>query len=123
MTPRRPFDASRPSRLDPQALPGASVLLAVVVTAVIVAGLYFAREIFVPLALAMLLSFALAPPVRWLRHLHIPRLPARAASIAPFWRGWLPSTGSMKMKRTKWRMSLPIRLRKGRIGYEGHMPG
>ena len=81
MTPRRPFDASRPSRLDPQALPGASVLLAVVVTAVIVAGLYFAREIFVPLALAMLLSFALAPPVRWLRHLHIPRLPAVIAVV------------------------------------------
>jgi predicted PurR-regulated permease PerM len=43
---------------------------------IIIAALYFGREIFVPLALAMLLSFALAPPVRWLRVLHFPRLPA-----------------------------------------------
>ena len=34
---------------------------------IVVAALYFGRDIFVPLALAMLLSFALAPPVRWLR--------------------------------------------------------
>jgi predicted PurR-regulated permease PerM len=41
-----------------------------------VAALYFGHEVFVPLALATLLSFALAPPVRWLRRRRIPNGPA-----------------------------------------------
>jgi predicted PurR-regulated permease PerM len=42
----------------------------------IVSVLYFGREIFVPLALAVLLSFALAPLVQFLRRCHVPRLGA-----------------------------------------------
>ncbi len=49
-------------------------MLAMIVIAV--TALYFGRDIFVPLASAMLLSFALAPAVRWLRRLHLPNLPA-----------------------------------------------
>ena len=48
--------------------------LAIVVA--VIAGLYFGREIFVPIALSILLSFALAPPVRWLRRIHVPRIAA-----------------------------------------------
>jgi predicted PurR-regulated permease PerM len=40
---------------------------------VVVAILYFAREILVPIALAVLLSFALAPLVRLLQRLKVPR--------------------------------------------------
>lgn len=43
---------------------------------VVIAALYFGREIFVPLALAVLLSFALAPLVSWLRRVKVPRTPA-----------------------------------------------
>jgi predicted PurR-regulated permease PerM len=43
------------------------------VAALIVAALYFGREIFVPVALAVLLSFVLAPFVRRLQSLRIPR--------------------------------------------------
>ena len=43
---------------------------------VAIAALYFGRDIFVPLALAMLLSFALAPAVRRLRRLRVPNIPA-----------------------------------------------
>jgi predicted PurR-regulated permease PerM len=43
------------------------------VLVVVVAALYFGRDIFVPMALAILLSFALAPPVLWLRRCHVPR--------------------------------------------------
>lgn len=39
----------------------------------IVAGLYFGREVFVPLALAILLSFLLTPLIRRLERLHVPR--------------------------------------------------
>jgi predicted PurR-regulated permease PerM len=42
----------------------------------IVSVLYFGREIFVPLALAVLLSFALTPLVQFLRRCHVPRLGA-----------------------------------------------
>jgi predicted PurR-regulated permease PerM len=44
-----------------------------VVTAIIIGALYFGRELFVPIALAILLSFVLAPLVRVLRRWHIPR--------------------------------------------------
>jgi predicted PurR-regulated permease PerM len=43
------------------------------VGALVVAILYFAREILVPIALAVLLSFVLAPLVRLLQRLKIPR--------------------------------------------------
>ncbi|WP_135468929.1 AI-2E family transporter [Crenalkalicoccus roseus] len=43
---------------------------------IIIAVLYFARDLLIPLALAVLLSFVLAPVVRALRHLAVPRAPA-----------------------------------------------
>ena len=45
-----------------------------------VAALYFGRDIFIPLAIAVLLTFALAPVVSWLRKLRIPR-PAAIVSV------------------------------------------
>src|ERR1019366_4547936 len=33
-----------------------------------------AKVVLVPFALAILLAFILAPPVRWLEHIHLPRL-------------------------------------------------
>jgi hypothetical protein len=41
-----------------------------------ITALYFGRDIFLPFALAVLLSFMLAPPVAWLRRLHMPRVAA-----------------------------------------------
>jgi predicted PurR-regulated permease PerM len=46
------------------------------VAVVIVASLYFGREVFVPVALAILLSFALGPLVLLLRRWHVGRVPA-----------------------------------------------
>jgi predicted PurR-regulated permease PerM len=43
------------------------------VGAVIISALYFARELLVPIALAVLLSFVLAPLVRFLQRLKMPR--------------------------------------------------
>ena len=39
----------------------------------VVAALYFGREVLVPIALAILFSFLLTPPVRWLERLRLPR--------------------------------------------------
>ena len=47
----------------------------------IVAGLYFAREILVPFALAVLLSFMLTPLLRGLHRLRVPRGPAVAVTV------------------------------------------
>ena len=51
-------------------LAASSKLLGIVAT---VAALYFGRDIFLPLAVAVLLTFALAPVVSWLRKLRVPR--------------------------------------------------
>jgi predicted PurR-regulated permease PerM len=55
-------------------LPPASAASMLVVAVVAVAALYFAREVLVPIALAILLSFVLAPFVRLLQGWHIPRI-------------------------------------------------
>src|ERR1700748_755589 len=46
----------------------------VIICAITVAALYFGRDVFVPAALAILLSFVLAPLVRLLRRLRIGRV-------------------------------------------------
>jgi predicted PurR-regulated permease PerM len=42
----------------------------------VIAALYIGRDIFVPLSLAVLLSFMLAPLVSWLQRHRIPSIPA-----------------------------------------------
>src|SRR6476660_8211042 len=55
------------------AQPRGTVLTNMAVAALIIAALYFGREIFVPVALAVLLSFVLAPFVMRLHSWRIPR--------------------------------------------------
>jgi predicted PurR-regulated permease PerM len=54
-------------------VPAGFVLSNFIVGVVVVAVLYLAREILVPIALAVLLSFVLAPLVRLLQGLQVPR--------------------------------------------------
>ena len=44
-----------------------------ILTAILIGALYLGREVFVPIALAVLLSFVLAPLVRLLQRCHVPR--------------------------------------------------
>lgn len=60
------------SRLNGQNIQG-SALTGVVFGCVIIACLYFGREVLVPIALAVLMSFLLAPPVRLLQGWRVPR--------------------------------------------------
>jgi predicted PurR-regulated permease PerM/GAF domain-containing protein len=46
-----------------------------------VAALYLGRSIFIPLAVAILLGFVLAPLVLWLRRIGVPRVPAVVAVV------------------------------------------
>ena len=50
--------------------------LGILATLAIVAALYFAKAILLPLALAILLTFVLAPPVRVLRGWGLGRIPS-----------------------------------------------
>lgn len=72
-SPSRLPDAMRNDMPD---LPQGAGLQSLAVTVVVIAALYFGRDIFVPLALATLLSFALAPIISRLRRMHVPRTPA-----------------------------------------------
>jgi predicted PurR-regulated permease PerM len=65
--------AAKPWRPIRTELP-ASALTTMLFTVVIVSALYFGREVLVPIALALLLSFALAPLVRFLQGWHVPRM-------------------------------------------------
>ncbi|MEA2782951.1 MAG: hypothetical protein QOK29_4495 [Rhodospirillaceae bacterium] len=58
-----------------------STLGTLAVGVIVVAALYFAREIFVPLALAVLLSFALGPLVQLLRRWRFGRVPSVLAAV------------------------------------------
>jgi predicted PurR-regulated permease PerM len=66
---KQPFKARTSEEL--MALLGA--VATAILACIIVTTLYFGREIFVPIALAILLSFVLAPLVGLLQHLRVPR--------------------------------------------------
>jgi predicted PurR-regulated permease PerM len=61
--------------------PRGATLINMGVAALIIAGLYFGREIFVPVALAVLLSFVLAPFVSRLQSFRLPRVVAVMAVV------------------------------------------
>jgi predicted PurR-regulated permease PerM len=61
--------------------PRGTTLINMGVAALIIAGLYFGREIFVPVALAILLSFVLAPFVSRLQSFKLPRVAAVLAVV------------------------------------------
>jgi predicted PurR-regulated permease PerM len=75
--PQQDFDG--PTRAEPS--PGLFRMVAVLVAAVVVTVLYLAREVFVPIILAILLSFLLAPVVRWLRRLRMGRVTAVGVTV------------------------------------------
>lgn len=52
-----------------------------ILAVIIVATLYVGREVFVPMALAILLSFVLARPVEWLEDIRLPRPIAAIISV------------------------------------------
>jgi predicted PurR-regulated permease PerM len=70
-------------RLTPQR---STVLTDMSVAGLIIAGLYFGRELFVPLALAVLLSFVLAP---FVMRLHSWRIPRTASVLVVVFFGFL----------------------------------
>ena len=70
-----------PAQVPPPLVPGLRGLLTLAVGVVLVAALYFGREVFVPLVLAILLSFVLAPVVHLLRRIRLGRVPSVIVAV------------------------------------------
>ncbi|MGE5722970.1 MAG: AI-2E family transporter, partial [Sphingomonadales bacterium] len=73
-----PDETAHVRRVD---LPDITTLLYVVVAVVVVAGLYLAKDVLVPIVLAVLLAFILAPLVALLRRLRFGRTPSVVIAI------------------------------------------
>jgi predicted PurR-regulated permease PerM len=70
-----------PAKIMPVSVPNLSALLTLAVFVVVVTALYLAREVLVPITLAVLLSFLLAPLVELLRRAYVPRVLAALMSV------------------------------------------
>jgi predicted PurR-regulated permease PerM len=73
--------ARSPVKLAPTEVPSLTALLTLCIFVVIVAGLYFARDILIPVTLAVLLSFVLAPIASFLRSHHLGKVPSVLVSV------------------------------------------
>ncbi len=65
-----------------------------VIAALTIAALYFGQSLFIPLALAMLLAFALSPGINWLRRRSVPKALAATLMVALLL-GILSSVGAL----------------------------
>ena len=70
-----------PAQVPPPLVPGLRGLLTLAVGVVLIAALYFGREVFIPLVLAVLLSFVLAPVVNLLRWIKLGRVPSVIVAV------------------------------------------
>jgi predicted PurR-regulated permease PerM len=66
----------RLTQVTPAETPGLRGLLTIAVAVVVIAGLYLGRSMLIPITLAVLLSFLLAPLVNRLRRMHFGRVPS-----------------------------------------------
>ncbi len=76
-----PIPSRLKTKVPPAELPGLQGLTTLAVAVVVVAALYLAREVLVPMTLAILLSFVLAPLVALLRRIGLPRVPAVVMAV------------------------------------------
>src|SRR2546429_8151345 len=74
---RRPAVDADPGR---ELRPG-GVMPTLVVATIVIAGLYFARPVLQPFAMAVLLALLLAPAVRWLHQHRFGRVPSVAVTV------------------------------------------
>jgi len=81
MTDIIPTTSHLKTKVPPAELPGLQGLTTLAVAVVVVAALYLAREVLVPITLAILLSFVLAPLVALLRRVGLPRVPSVVVAV------------------------------------------
>ncbi len=81
-TPYQSIPAGAESRYAAPRTYFGSKLNLLIASAIVVTGLYFGRAILVPIALSLLLSFVLAPGVRWLIRWHVGRITSVLVMVA-----------------------------------------
>jgi len=69
------------AQVAPAETPGLRGLTTLAVSVVVVAGLYLGREVLIPITLAILLSFVLAPLVDLFRRIHLGRVPSVVLAV------------------------------------------
>ncbi len=69
------------AEVPPAGTPGISGLMTLMVGAVVLGALYVGRDVFVPIVLAVLLGFVIAPLVDLLRRWHVGRVPSVIAAV------------------------------------------
>src|SRR5215217_7928186 len=79
--PNAPVPARRETEIPPAGTPGVSGLMTLAVAVVVLGGLYLGREVFVPMVLAVLLAFVIAPLVDLLRRWRLGRVPAVIVAV------------------------------------------
>ena len=80
--PSEATEATRqPAQVPPPLVPGLRGLFTLAIGVVLVVALYFGREVFIPLVLAVLLSFVLAPVVNLLRRIKLGRIPSVIVAV------------------------------------------
>ena len=86
MAPQCGYTMLRPIMMKPDRPSDSSSIRTIGILIAVIAVLYLAREIFIPLAFAMTLTLILAPAVAWLQKIHLGRVPSvflvMAVSIA-----------------------------------------
>ena len=79
--PPSDLPATSPEANSTPVLTRISMQITIVVAVVIVAALYFGREVLIPITIAFLLTFLLSPLVEWLRHLRLGRVPSVVLAV------------------------------------------
>src|SRR3954451_2364985 len=69
------------TEVPPPGLPGMTGLMTLAVCVAVLGGLYLGREVFLPITLAILLAFVIAPFVDLLRRWHRGRVPAVVIAV------------------------------------------
>jgi predicted PurR-regulated permease PerM len=80
----------------------AGILQGLLIATIVIGGLYFGREVLLPLAVAILLSFVLTPPLLLLRRIKVPRVLAVVLVVITAFAiigglGWLISREATKL--------------------------
>jgi hypothetical protein len=82
MSESAPAQPDWPPASQPEQGPSRVTIAAgLIIAAVLICALYFAREVLIPITLATLLTFILAPFVNVMRRIYIPRVPAIVAAV------------------------------------------
>jgi predicted PurR-regulated permease PerM len=78
---RDPTDRPPPTTVAPAEVPGVGGLLTLWIGVVVIASLFFAREVLIPITLSVLLSFVLAPLVNLFRVVRLGRVPSVMVAV------------------------------------------